>query len=533
MARRRVSMDRLLELVRLHRLGVAPREVARLLEMSPNTERRYRGALESSGLYDGPAAELPSLSELKAAVGARGATVLPTHQRSQIEGWRPTIEKLMEGKLRPKGIRRRLLEEHPDFPGTYAQVKRLVATIRRARGVRAEDVAIPVETAPGQVVQLDFGYVGKLVDPSTHTLRKAWVFVAVLGYSRAMWAKIVFDQKVTTWIQLHVELFEALGGVPQVMVPDNLKAAVIRAAFTPKDETALNRSYRELARHYGCRIDPTPPYSPQKKGKVESGVKYLKTSVLQDRHGQDAQQVQRLLSDLVANEANQRIHGTTRRIPQELLAHEVGEFRPLPGTRYEPILWRKAKVHTDCHVQFDKRLFSVPWRLVGREVWLLVTSTSLYVYADDTRVATHALHFRGSRSTCEAHLPEHRRDLRHRSREHWEKRADRMGEQVGGLVREIFDSDDVLSQLRTVQAVVTYLEEFPPHRATAAAKRARFYGITGYGAIKKILVKGLDMEPLPTAVMQVSGQLDAPHFARDLSQLSLLSGWTGGEHEPH
>jgi transposase len=531
MAARKTTMDRLQELVRLHRLGTGTRESARLLKMSPNTERRYREALQAAGLYDGLPDGLPTLAELRQAVGEARSAV-PLQQRSGIESWRPMIEKLMDAGLRPKAVRRRLLEQRPDFPGTYAQVKRLAATIRRERGVRAEDVAIPVQTDPGQVVQLDFGYIGKLVDPTTYTLRKAWVFVAVLGYSRVMWAKIVFDQKVTTWIQLHVELFEALGGVPQVMVPDNLKAAVIRAAFTPNEQTSLNRSYRELARHYGFKVDPTPPYSPQKKGKVESGVKYLKTSVLQGRDGEDAHEVQAQLEHFLEHEANVRVHGTTRRVPRELLEHERVAFRPLPGVRYEPILWREAKVHTDCHVQFDKRLFSVPWRLVGQQVWLRVTPTTLYAYADDARVATHSLGFRGARSTCEEHLPEHRRDLRHRSREHWENRADHMGLEVGALVREIFDSDDVLYQLRTVQAVVTYLEDFPPHRATAAAKRARFYGVSTYGGIKKILVKGLDLRPLPTAVLPINGQLDAPRFARDIAQLSLLSGPMGGEYEP-
>ena len=85
------------------------------------------------------------------------------------------------------------------------------------------------------------------------------------------------DRTVPTWIELHVRAFHALGGVPKVVVPDNLKAAVIRAAFgADRDEQSIQKSYRELARHYGFVIDPTPPRSPEKKGKVESGVKYLK-----------------------------------------------------------------------------------------------------------------------------------------------------------------------------------------------------------------------------------------------------------------
>ena len=132
-------------------------------------------------------------------------------------------------------------------------------------------MAIPVETEPGEVAQVDFGEVGRLFDPETQRLRRAWAFVMVLGFSRQMVVRVVFDQKLTTWLRLHVEAFEELGGVVRTVVPDNLKAAVIRAAFGVSSSTALNRSYRELARHYGFKVDPTPPYAPQKKGKVESG----------------------------------------------------------------------------------------------------------------------------------------------------------------------------------------------------------------------------------------------------------------------
>jgi transposase len=110
-------------------------------------------------------------------------------------------------------------------------VKRVWRQWKKARGVRAEDVAIPVEPAPGEIAQVDFGYVGVLVDPKTGKPRRAWVFTLVLGYSRHLFAKVVPDQRAETWVQLHVEAFAELGGVPETIVPDNLKAAVIRAAL--------------------------------------------------------------------------------------------------------------------------------------------------------------------------------------------------------------------------------------------------------------------------------------------------------------
>lgn len=128
---------------------------------------------------------------------------------------------------------------------------------KKDRGVRAEDVAIPVDTAPGEITQVDFGYVGRLYDASSGQLR-GMAFVMVLGYSGRMAVRICFDQKIETWLRVHVEAFAELGGVPSTVVPDNLKAEVVRAAFGVDGAASLNRSYRELARHYGIKIDPAP-----------------------------------------------------------------------------------------------------------------------------------------------------------------------------------------------------------------------------------------------------------------------------------
>jgi hypothetical protein len=162
----------------------------------------------------------------------------------------------------------------------------------------------------------------------------------------------------------------------------------------------------------------------------------------------------------------------------------------------------------------------VPWRLVGSTVWLRVTDASVEAYAEDTRVATHARRGSGLYSTCEEHLPHHRADLRHRSRSYWEGRAGLLGEDVLTYVRAVFDSDDVLSQLRAVQAILTHLEGFPPQRAQAAARRAHFYGTYTYRGLKNILRQGLDLQPLPLALAApATPSLPQPRFARSVAEL--------------
>src|SRR4029078_6823935 len=232
--------------------------------------------------------------------------------------------------------------------------------------------------------------------------------------------------------------------------------------------------------HYGFRVDPTPPRSPEKKGKVESGVQYVKNNFLRGRQDQGLGELNRELARWVQDIAGARVHGTTGHRPLEVFtAEEQAHFLPLPKRRYEAIVWERATVHADCHVHFERRLYSAPWRLINQEVWVRATPSSVAIYSlDDVRVATHARHGKKQRSTHDAHLPEGRAELRHRSQGYWEERAERVGTDVGVFVREVFESDDVLLQLRAVQAIVTYLEKFPAERANAAARRASFYGST-------------------------------------------------------
>ena len=128
----------------------------------------------------------------------------------------------------------------------------------------------------------------------------------------------------------------------------------------------------------------------------------------------------------------------------------------------------------------------------------------------------------GPRSTLPGHLPEERATLAQRSREHWEERADAIAPSVGEYVRRVFDQDRALSMLRRVQAIVVHLEKFPKARAIAACRRADFYGVYRYDAIKRILLRGLDLEPLPIAVVpddNSSSTQTTYRFARDLREL--------------
>jgi hypothetical protein len=174
---RTITMHRLQDLVRLHRLGNGAREVARLLEMSPNTERDYRLALIDAGLLEGDPSQLPELGILRAAIEAVRPNKPPAPQQtSSVENWRAMIETLANDGATPTAIYDHLRTEHKaaGFDGSLSAVKRLYARLRVDKGISPNDVVIPVDTAPGHVGQVDFGSVGKLWDPVAHALGDAF-----------------------------------------------------------------------------------------------------------------------------------------------------------------------------------------------------------------------------------------------------------------------------------------------------------------------------------------------------------------------
>lgn len=513
-------MHRLQELVRLHREGVGARKVAQLLKMSTRTEIKYRKALQHAGLLEGCVDELPELAILRAAVDEHlPAKANPGH-RSTVVQWTPHVTKMLARGAGPRAIYDRLRQEHDDFQGSYAAVKRLCRKLKREASPSPNDVKIPVVTQPGEVAQVDFGYLGRIFDPVTGTLRKAYAFIMVLGFSRLMFVDIVFDQKVSTWLRLHTRAFEFFGGVPRAVVPDNLKSAVIKASFSLKEDPVLNRSYRELARHYGFLIDPTPPYAPEKKGKVESQVKYVRGNFYLPREFRDIDQARAEVFDWNETTASQRIHGTTQERPRDRFEREErAALLPLPEKAYEWIEWHPCKVRDNAHVLFERRFYSVPWEHLGKDAMIRANTHTVMVFCDDQRVATHPRSGQGSYSTLELHLPVERAELRQRSLAYWQERASAMGADVRSFVDEIIELARGQHPLRKVQSVIRLLDDYPAVRANAACRRAAAFGNFTWKGLRRILRENLDQKPIRVAETYTHGRLASARFARSIHEL--------------
>ena len=172
------------------------------------------------------------------------------------------------------------------------------------------------------------------------------------------------DQTVATWLTCHRRAFEWFNGVPGRLIIDNPKCAITRACV---HEPEVQRAYAECAEGYGFKIDPCPPRDPQKKGIVEAGVKYVKRNFLPLREFRDLTDANRQVQDWVNGCAGNRIHGTTRMAPLTLFTEvERALLTPLPAVPPELAVWVQVKVHRDAHVQFDKCLYSAPFKLAGQ-----------------------------------------------------------------------------------------------------------------------------------------------------------------------
>jgi len=259
-------------------------------------------------------------------------------------------------------------------------------------------------------------YCGKtvsIINAATGEVTEAQVFVAVLGASNFTFAEATASQKMEDWIGSHTRAFAFFGGVPQLIVPDNLKAAVTRAC---RYEPLLNQTYAEMLRHYNTVALPARPYKPRDKAKVEAAVGLVTRWILARlRHQQFFSlfelnlAIRRLLEEL-NDRAFKRLPGTRR---SQFEALDKPALQPLPADTYEYAEWRKARVGIDYHVEVDRHFYSVPAALVKRQLEVRLTAKTIECLAAGKRVAVHVRsHLPGSHSTQAEHMPKaHRAHL--------------------------------------------------------------------------------------------------------------------------
>lgn len=487
-------------LVRL-RQGDTDREIARARLMGRPKAAAFRALAAERGWLE-PAASLPDDAAIAAAVGrARRAR----STISSVEPYRARVERWHADGVSGVVIHAALCREH-GYRGSYSSVHRLLASL-----TRSPEATVRLDFAPGDAAQVDFGSGPLLADPATGRPRRTWCFVMTLAFSRHQYVEFVFDQTVATWLGCHRRAFEWFGAVPARLIIDNPKCAITRACSR---DPVVQRAYAECAEGYGFKIDPCPPADPQKKGIVEAGVKYVKGNFLPTRTFRDLADLNAQARGWTLEVAGLRVHGTTREPPLERFARERPLLKPLPSIAPDLGVWAAARLHRDCHLQFDKSLYSAPFTLIGQRLWLRATDTSVSIFEDYRLVAQHLRATRpGTRRTVREHLPPEAQAYFLRDR-HWcVAEAAKIGPACAELVETLL-ADRIVERLRAAQGVIRLAGQFPAERVEAACRRALAHDSPHYRTVKTLLVHRPVWLTAGTAVPSGEPYVGTARFAR-------------------
>lgn len=344
---------------------------------------------------------------------------------------------------------------------------------------------------PGAEGQVDYGKLGMWLDPVSERRRSLWAFVMVLCCSRHMFVRptLVMDQ--AEWVIAHVEAAEFFGGLPRRLVIDNLKTGVDRPdLYDPK----INRSYAELANHYGVLIDPARAAKPKDKPRVERPMQYVRDSFFAGRNYETitAWREKALVwcTDVAGNRTCRPIDGA--RPGQLFAAIEQEALVPLPQRPFDLATWSSAKVHPDCHVKVAKTLYSVPWRHVGEQVDVRSTPTTVAIYSRGELIKTHIPAEKGRR-TDNSDYPPDKIAFFSRTPVWCRNKAAEIGPACAAVIGDLLEIE-VLTNLRSAQAILSLAERNEPTSVEAACNKAQRVGDPTYRTIKGILGAGTEAD---------------------------------------
>ena len=371
---------------------------------------------------------------------------------------------------------------------SYSTVKKYCRKIRRKH-----DIFIRVHTSAGEEAQVDFGYVGLTAD-NTGKRRKTWVFNMKLSYSRKDYYEKVYDQTVETFIRCHINAFKYFGGVPKNVKIDNLKAAILAANFY---EPVYQRAYKNFSDHYGFNPMPCRIYRPNDKGKVESGIKYVKNNFFAGRTFKNEDDVNNRLFNWMEKVCNKRIHGTTRKIPDEVFeSEEKRELNKLPAEEFKLVKVGNRKVYHDCHVYIEYNYYSVPFEYVQKEVAIELSESLVKIYYENRNIAIHQrITGTGQFSTQESHYPKYKRYSETETQEKYQVKMAQIGEyaeQIFFYIKENHPKD----WTRPVSGVLSLLKTYPKEVVNLSCKRALAFDVCQYQIIKNICLNGMYNLPI-------------------------------------
>lgn len=489
MPAKRIPMHKIQEVLRLrHDAGLSHAQIARACGLSKGVVSKYLSLARAKGIGWPPPDNVDESSLSQQLLPKREAPerfVEPDYGE-------------MHQELKRKGVTLQLLwseymAEHGSRAWRYSQYCE-----RYRRWRRSQKRSMRQRHRAGEKLFIDYcGATVPVVDRTTGELLAAQIFVAVFGASNYTYAEATWSQSLGDWIGAHQRALRFFGGVPELLVPDNLKSAVSQAS---RYDPQINRSYLEMARHYRTAILPARPYKPKDKAKAEVGVQVVERWILArlrhhtffsladlNRHIHD------LLLDL--NERPFQKQPGSRRTQFEAL--DLPELRALPSEPYTYAEWKRVKPGIDYHVEYQGHYYSVPHRFVGQELEIRVSAEILECFHKGQRIASHARSRRGGFTTCPEHMPS-----AHRAHQEWSPQrfltwAGAIGASTYAVVEwQLTNRPHPEHGYRRCLGLLNLARRYGKPRLEAACVRALALQTTSYKSVASILKQGLDQLPL-------------------------------------
>lgn len=398
-------------ILELHRQGLSVAEIARRAGVDRKTVRKYIARGMEPPAYGPRPAKAKAIDDF-----------LP-YLRERLQAF-PT--------LTASRLRRELSER--GFGGSYTVVKRAV---RELRPDRPRGYEVRFETRPGQQGQADFARFEVSFTDEPDVRRIVWLFSMVLGHSRMLWGRFALRQDLATVLRCHVAAFEAFGGVPQEILYDRMKTAVI--GEDAEGLVRYNRGLLDVARHYGFQPRACQPYRAKTKGKVERPFRYIREDFFLGRSFRNLEDLNQQFQHWLETVANVRRHATTGRIVSEAFAEERGELRQLPQHPYRAVLSLERRISHEGMVRVGGNLYSVPETARRRVLEVQCLADEIRILEAGAVIARHvALEGRGQSIVDPAHRTARPAETRRTAQR--EDLAPRAGERVTTRSLDFYDA---------------------------------------------------------------------------------------------
>ena len=484
MAYREVSRMEYEEVVRRWRAGESQRAIGRALGLARNTVAAYVRAASAEPANDGEGRPMPRrqpgprLEQPGPAVARLGP------YQEQIARW-----------LRDERLKLTRIQELLDQRGMPVKYTTLRRFVRQAGLWKAPRSTVRMaETAPGEVAELDFGKLGRLVDPATGKGRTVWALVIVLAASRYSFVWPMFQQTLSETIAGLEAAWAFFGGVPQRLVLDNFPAAV---AGTDPLAPRPTRGFLEYSQVRGFVVDPARVARPQDKPKVERHIHYVRERLWKGGVFADLADVRTQAARWCREVAGQRVHGTTRQVPRVVFEdQERMALLAWDGVPYDVPTWRELVVHPDHHVSFQHALYSAPATTCppGTRLEVRGDRSLVKLYKRGALVKVHPRQGQGGRSTDPDDYPQERTTYALRAPDRLIRQAEVLGPSIGAFAARLLDGPLPWVKLRQGQKLLRLADQYTAARLDAACARALGFDLVDVRRVETILVRALDRE---------------------------------------